>query len=61
MVTSLTTQEEFSGVEGEREVLESAISETRVFRSGHVVVAGSLALASAVTALIALAGLIALV
>jgi len=43
MVTSLITQnvlrnreEELSGVE--REVLEGAISETRVFPSGHVVV-----------------------
>jgi hypothetical protein len=63
MVTPLIIQnvrnraEELSG----REVLEGAISETRVFRSGHVVVAASLALASALTALVALAGLIALV
>ena len=65
MVTSLTTQslrnraEELFSVE--REVLEGAIFETRAFRSGHVVVAASLALASALTALVALAELIALV
>jgi hypothetical protein len=51
--------EELSRVE--RQVVEGAFSEARVFRSGHVVVAASLALASAVTALVALAGLIALV
>jgi hypothetical protein len=65
MVTTLITQsmrnraEELSSVG--RAVLEGAISQTRVFRSGHVVVAASLALASALTALVALAELIAFV
>jgi hypothetical protein len=50
---------ELPGVE--REVLEGQISETRVFRSRHVLATASLALACALTALVALAGLIDLV
>jgi hypothetical protein len=65
MVTPSITQnvlnraEELSGVE--RETLEGAISETIVFRSAYVVVAAGLALAFALTALVALAGLVAVV
>ena len=50
---------ELPGVE--RNVREGQVSEPGVFRSGHVVVTASLALAFALTALAALAGLIDLV
>jgi hypothetical protein len=45
----------------ERKTLEGAISETGLFHSRHVVVAAGLALTFALTALVALGGLIALV
>jgi hypothetical protein len=65
MVTPLITHnvpdraEELSSVE--RETLEGAISDTGVFHSRHVGVAAGLALTFALTGLVALAGLIALV